>query len=564
MVMEDITKRTPENAPKEPKVLKRYSLDIKTEIEVRDDGVFLIEQKVTKEGKAYEDVKPIASSVIDIVGLVDPIDADDEAALLVHIDGRPYTVSRDALASSQDIARWLAARSAYYNPSMGASLARMFMETRPDRIIGYTRNGWAKNGAFVVGDHVMMGEGVAVRATDHKRSGTFDDWEREVLARAHKKPMWLFAILVGMSSALLEPLGIDTGAAFNPYGTSGSGKTDALRAAAGVWGEPKATLKSFATTANALENMFEDGNHIGIVLDEMRTASKGLLADFAYLFGNGMGKERMKSNMDQVRRRRWLLNCLMSSEKSVEGLFETMDETQAAGMITRLIDFDARRWYPIIDIADVTAFEDAVRSYFGTAGPEFVRRIANMDDLNDRHRALSKDLYAGQDAKMLRVSRVFGQLKLVGEIMGIGATVVDDVWAVWSDEVVDAFDDDLQIGRDLLRFIEARMGSSIIELWSDDDEDVPTFGDDDEGGEKGNSYQKRDGWYDDDFVYLRLDPLALIMQGHGKAAFYEWLRSKGIIAPTVRDRWTVYVPKLMPRRTALRIDLARLQDVVGD
>jgi hypothetical protein len=165
---------------------------------------------------------------------------------------------------------------------------------------------------------------------------------------------------------------------------------------------------------------------------------------------------------------------------------------------------------------------------------------------------------------MLRVSRVFGQLKLVGEIMGIGATVVDDVWAVWSDEVVDAFDDDLQIGRDLLRFIEARMGSSIIELWSDDDEDVPTFGDDDEGGEKGNSYQKRDGWYDDDFVYLRLDPLALIMQGHGKAAFYEWLRSKGIIAPTVRDRWTVYVPKLMPRRTALRIDLARLQDVVGD
>jgi hypothetical protein len=197
MVMEDITKRTPENAPKEPKVLKRYSLDIKTEIEVRDDGVFLIEQKVTKEGKAYEDVKPIASSVIDIVGLVDPIDADDEAALLVHIDGRPYTVSRDALASSQDIARWLAARSAYYNPSMGASLARMFMETRPDRIIGYTRNGWAKNGAFVVGDHVMMGEGVAVRATDHKRSGTFDDWEREVLARAHKKPMWLFAILVG-------------------------------------------------------------------------------------------------------------------------------------------------------------------------------------------------------------------------------------------------------------------------------------------------------------------------------------------------------------------------------
>ena len=65
---------------------------------------------------------------------------------------------------------------------------------------------------------------------------------------------------------------------------------------------------------------------------------------------------------------------------------------------------------------------------------------------------------------MLRVSRVFGQLKLVGEIMGICPTVVDDVWAVWSDEVVDAFDDDLQIGRDLLRFIEARMKARGIRL----------------------------------------------------------------------------------------------------
>ena len=40
--------------------------------------------------------------------------------------------------------------------------------------------------------------------------------------------------------------------------------------------------------------MFEGGNGIGLSLDEMKTANKLILALFAYLFGNGMGKERMK------------------------------------------------------------------------------------------------------------------------------------------------------------------------------------------------------------------------------------------------------------------------------
>ena len=55
MVMEDITQRTPENVPAEPQVFKRYTLDTKTEVEVRDDGVWFMENKVTKAGKAYQE-----------------------------------------------------------------------------------------------------------------------------------------------------------------------------------------------------------------------------------------------------------------------------------------------------------------------------------------------------------------------------------------------------------------------------------------------------------------------------------------------------------------------------
>lgn len=238
--MEDITMRTPENVPAEPLVITRYDLDSKTSIEIRADGVWFIESKVSKAGKAYDETIRVASSIIDIEGLVDPIDSEVDAGLLVRIDDRRATVKREDLIQAQDIGKWLAARKAYFNPKHLSLLARMFMETRPPEVIGYTRNGWQRNGAFVVGDTVLLGVGHVLKTEAnlavYDRRSTFDDWEREVLSRAQQKPAWLFAILVGLSSVLLEPLGIETGTAFNAYGPSGSGKTAALKAAAGCWG----------------------------------------------------------------------------------------------------------------------------------------------------------------------------------------------------------------------------------------------------------------------------------------------------------------------------------------
>jgi len=520
--MEDITQRTADTLKPEPEVIKRYALDGQTNIEVRDDGVWFIEKKKTKDGKAYSDATRASSSIIDIEGLVDPIDSEVDAGLLVRIDDRRLTVQREDLIQRQDIGKWLAARKAYFNPKHLPLLARMFMETRPPEVIGYTRNGWQRNGAFVVGDTVLLGVGHVLKTEAnlavYDRRGSFDDWEREVLSRAQRKPAWLFSILVGLSSVLLDPLGIETGTAFNAYGPSGSGKTAGLKAAAGCWGRPDASgcLKSFITTENALEGMFEGGNGIGLSLDEMKTANKLILAQFAYLFGNGMGKERMKSNAEMQRRRRWLLNCVMSSEKSVEGIFEAMEQTQAAGMITRLVDLDMTQWLPIIDMLAVTEFEATLRLHYGTAGPEFVRRVAGMVDLKDRHRRAAETLYAGADPKLGRAANAFAQLKLVGEIMGIGTTVVDQVWAQWSSEVREAFDDDLQIGRAVLSFIERNMRVSIMQLAEAADEDDPFA----KEGEVDNSYKERAGWFDDQHIYLRTEALAKIMDGFGKARLY--------------------------------------------
>ena len=250
--MDAITQLTPENLKPEPKVIKRYALDDKTDVEVRDVGVWFIENKVTKDGKAYQEATRAASSVIDIEGLVDPIDSEVDAGLLVRTDTRRLTVKREHLIQTQDIGKWLAARKPYFNPKHLPLLARMFMETRPPEGIGYTRNGWQRNRAFVVGDVVLLGVGHVLKTeanlAAYDRRGTFDDREREVLSRAKQKPAWLFAILVGLSSVLLDPLGIDKGTAFNAFGPSGSGKTAGLKAAEGCWGRPDGQAVSNRST----------------------------------------------------------------------------------------------------------------------------------------------------------------------------------------------------------------------------------------------------------------------------------------------------------------------------
>lgn len=101
-----------------------------------------------------------------------------------------------------------------------------------------------------------------------------------------------------------------------------------------------------------------------------------------------------------------------------------------------------------------------------------------------------------------------------------------------------------------------------MQLADEADEDDPFA----KEGEVGNSYKERDGWFDEQYVYLRTEALAKIMDGFGKARLYGWLHTRGALhkGNPKADRWTVYVPRLTPRRTALRIDMARLQELIGE
>ncbi|MDV7271941.1 hypothetical protein RYZ20_13655 [Thioclava sp. A2] len=276
----------------------------------------------------------------------------------------------------------------------------------------------------------------------------------------------------------------------------------------------------------------------------------------------------MKSNAEMRKVRHWLCNAAMSSEKTVEGIFAEMDEAQAGGMILRLIDQDMNPFLPHIGAEDVRAFEDAVARCYGVAGPEFVRRLMDIDDgdLRARHRAALLDLYAGGDSRLERAAASYAQLIVAGEIMGIDTTVVSDAWRAWLDGVVEAnvMDDHVGLARRIVDLIDAEMNAGIIRIGSAQDDDYGNSDEvDDEVTERGYSSRTRLGWYDEERVYLASGTLDKMLRGFDKGAFCDWAVENGAMIRPQSDRRTGWIPKLTPRRQAYWFDENGLRSVTG-
>ncbi len=540
-----------------PKVEREYELDANSKIEVSQSGTFYEGVKFVDK-KQVPDIVRLSRSRIILDGMLTPIDSDEDRGLRVLIDDRAYTVTRESVATANELVKWLTSRGALINPSQGPKLLRYFHEVEVPVVQAYTVNGWQRNGAFVVGDKVLRGEGYVLTTeatrTKYEAQGTFEDWQREVLERAKAKPGWVFMLLTGFTSPLLKPLGIDTGTAFNCFARSSTGKTSGLKAAAGVWGQPSSDgcLKSMRTTVNAIEGIAQGGSGVGLFLDEMSSTSNNVLKEFAYMFGNGVGRERMKSNSEMRKVKHWLCNSTMSSEMSVEALFAAMDESQASGMIMRLIDQNLNRFLPSLPLSQVKEFEDAVARYHGTAGPEFVRRIMGMDDLRSRFDACVRALYHGEDSRIERAAGSYAQMMLAGEVMGIDTAVVVEAWEAWLAEVEASHvtDDHVSIARRIVDFVDERLNSSIIRIGSKH-EDGYEDDDEDEVSERGYSSRDRDGWYDDEYIYLTSRCLDKLLGGFDKTTFCEVMVERGAMEKPQKDRWVGYIPRMTkPRRQA--------------
>ena len=266
------------------------------------------------------------------------------------------------------------------------------------------------------------------------RRGALADWQNSVgsLVAGHSRAV--FAVSSGFAGPLLGLLGQE-GCGFNLYGQSSSGKTTLAEAAASVWGKGDSPgfVRSWRSTANALEATAALHTDTLLVLDELGVVDPREAHAAAYQLAVGTGRGRAARDGSLRQPLTWRTMVLSTGEVRIADKLVEAGQRARAGQQVRLIDIpaDAGAGFGAFDNegakGDAKVLADeikaAAQSSYGTAGPEFVRRLIADDDdkIADTIKAMVdafRTHYApeGADGQVLRVCDKFGLVAAAGEL----------------------------------------------------------------------------------------------------------------------------------------------------
>jgi len=307
-----------------------------------------------------------------------------------------------------------------------------------ERTIAIHKPGWRPDRkAFVcpdgnmVGDLGSDGEGVelASKLTD-QRSGTLEGqlaaWDIALrLGGAHH----LVGCLGGVAGALVQYAGLDSTPIVTLSGSSSSGKTTAMKLAAGSFGWPDlpkggngGLLHSLRSTPNAVEFLAARSNGTFLGLDETAHGDASTkLEELIFMLAGGNGKHRMKADASERAVKVWLTFAMLSSEHPLAKLVERMGRSARIGFTARVADIDVSKAKPIPqdDYLRMTALLSA---NYGHVGPKFVEHLVESGGSPEAVRAAieAKAIgLAGKGASSLvwRSAGVFAVLWQVGEML---------------------------------------------------------------------------------------------------------------------------------------------------
>jgi uncharacterized protein (DUF927 family)/5S rRNA maturation endonuclease (ribonuclease M5) len=311
-----------------------------------------------------------------------------------------------------------------------------------DRVTVVTRTGWHDLGeakAFALPDEtigLVAGERVILQgapATTFESKGTLADWQNSVGSLVADHSRGEFAVSVAFAGPVLGLLG-QQGVGFNLYGQSSCGKTTTVEAAASVWGKGASPgfVLSWRSTANALEAAAAIHTDTLFVLDELGVVEAKEAAMAVYQLTSGTGKKRLKRDSTPRPSLTWRTMVLSTGEMRMADKLIEGNLRARAGQQVRLIDIpaDAGMGFGVFSHAgpddDAKALADALktaaRTSYGTAGPEFVRRlIANGIDkstatIEATINTFQKHAPPNADGQVLRVCNHFGLVAAAGEL----------------------------------------------------------------------------------------------------------------------------------------------------
>lgn len=263
------------------------------------------------------------------------------------------------------------------------------------KVLSVDRSGWQEvsgRRVFVLPDRTVGdtgGEAVILTGTStaaFATRGELDDWVQGVgiLVRGHSRPMLM--VSAAFASVLLGLLERE-GSGLHSYGPSSMGKSAVIEAAASVWGKGATDgyVHTWRSTSNGLEAVAAMHSDLPLCLDELGQADPRDVATSAYQFSAGVGKNRATKEGRLQSPQSWRTLVLSTGEMPLPDKLQEDGKRPMAGQLIRLLDVpaDAGLGFGAFDhggaSGDAKALADAIkhaaRTHYGTAGPEFVRRL---------------------------------------------------------------------------------------------------------------------------------------------------------------------------------------------
>ena len=283
-----------------------------------------------------------------------------------------------------------------------------------------------------------IGERVALDATAHgpyEARGSLEDWKLGVGALTAGHALPVFMVSAALAGPLVHLVGAE-GGGVHVFGPSSIGKSAMLAAGASVWGRGGAPgyVRSWRATANGLEGAAASATDTCLVLDELGIGEARDVSASVYALANGSGKQRARRDGSAQEPRAWRVFVLSSGELPIEAkLAEDHGRKTRAGQTIRLLDVSADRGlgFGAFDhggestaagkLAD--AIKDAARSSYGTAGPEFVRRLltSEVEQIAALARRkldgfIHKFVAPGSSEQIARAAKKFALIGIAGEL----------------------------------------------------------------------------------------------------------------------------------------------------
>ncbi len=316
-----------------------------------------------------------------------------------------FIISEDG--NTQSIVKW------FYNANMyatsGAFTGKLLMEFmnaylqsvvhQQGRTLGTVNKfGWSnytdpKTGlqskGFVTGSGIITASGLhrvhfgkmlAPYAEQYTPAGSLEAWKYiPGMYKTLNQPLGQLGICMSFAAPFMKyALGEASSAVLSIWShLSGQGKTQMLRAAASVWGNPYEQFIDREASTPARTRKLSLLNNLPAFMDEMTTSSEDTMYGLAYTLVGGREKDKLRSSGDSfVQTGTWSTITFVTANRSFkEAISKRAGDSNAT--ILRVMEseckFDAYTNHPQV-IAYINQCIELGKKNYGLAGPEFIYR----------------------------------------------------------------------------------------------------------------------------------------------------------------------------------------------